>query len=178
MHSRQISLSIASQTQSQHSLVKELSRVSRQQCSSAQCQSFTPAAPMALAFPPAAFPGVQVPQAPCTRAPWSCAVEWQLFFHHWPCLGKYSICYIHGKFRVAGKCMYGRYFCCAFKLLRFESWLNLADFSEKLTRRICSVPSACPAAGTIASRQPHKAFKITQQFLLWPSVHGIRLKCF
>lgn len=70
--------------------------------------------------------------------------------------------YIACKSRVAWKCTCWCYFRHTFKLLFFGSWFNLADFSEKLARRICSAHSACPAAGTIASRQPHKPFKITQ----------------
>lgn len=91
---------------------------------------------------------------------------------------RHTIPYIYSKSRAARKRSWWCYFCCTFKLLFFGSWLNLADFSSELTRRICSARSACAAAGTIASRQPHEPFKIRQQFLLWPSVHGIRLKCF
>lgn len=63
----------ASQTQSKPSLVKELGRASWQQCSSAKCQTPTPAAPLVLAFAPATSTAAQVPQTACTWTPWSCA---------------------------------------------------------------------------------------------------------
>lgn len=133
-------------------------------------QTSTPAAPFALA---------QVQRTCCTRTPHSHA------FHMANVLPlliqstcRHTIRYVYcSKAGVAQECTRWRYFCHTFKLFFFGSWLNLADFSQKL-RRICSAHSACPATGTIASRQPHEVFKITQQFLLWPSVHGIRLKCF
>lgn len=150
------------QPNTKRSLVKELSGASWQRCSSAECQTSTPAAPLILAFHSVILAVAQVPQTPCTWAPRSCAFGMAAVYPLLAqSLGEHPMCYIHGKSRVAGKCMCCRYFCCAFKLLCFGSWLNLADFSEKLTRRICSAPPACPAAGTIVSRQPHKPFKIT-----------------